>query len=220
MPFGLCLFEADWHQGVIGILAGRVREKTHRPTFAFARGNDTEQGTELKASGRSISGLHLRDALDLVSKRHPGLLLKFGGHAAAAGLTLLERDLPKFDAAFEQVARELLTPADLTRTIETDGTLEDGYFGIDTVRVLEGSIWGQHFPAPVFADTFRVIRQRVLKEKHLKLTLQKGQSRFEAIWFNHPDALPDQAELAFRLSINEYNGTQSVQLMVEGLAGA
>ncbi|MBY0340515.1 MAG: single-stranded-DNA-specific exonuclease RecJ [Rhodocyclaceae bacterium] len=210
----LSLYNPDWHQGVIGILAGRVREKTHRPTFAFARGNDGE----VKASGRSIPGLHLRDALDLVSKRHPGLLLKFGGHAAAAGLTLREEDFERFDAAFEQVARELLSPADLTRTIETDGTLEDGYFGIDTVRVLEGSIWGQHFPAPVFADTFRVIRQRVLKEKHLKLTLQKGQSRFEAIWFNHPDELPDQAELAFRLSINEYNGTQSVQLMVEGAA--
>jgi single-stranded-DNA-specific exonuclease len=210
----LSLYNPDWHQGVIGILAGRVREKTHRPTFAFARGNDGE----VKASGRSIPGLHLRDALDLVSKRHPGLLLKFGGHAAAAGLTIRENDLPQFDAAFEQVAKELLSPADLTRTIETDGTLEEGYYGIDTVRVLEGSIWGQHFPAPVFADTFRVIRQRVLKEKHLKLTLQKGQTRFEAIWFNHPDALPDQAELAFRLSINEYNGTQSVQLMVEGTA--
>ena len=211
----LSLYNPDWHQGVIGILAGRVREKTHRPTFAFARGNDGE----VKASGRSIPGLHLRDALDLVSKRHPGLLLKFGGHAAAAGLTVREDDFERFDAAFEQVAKELLSPADLTRTIETDGTLEDGYYGIDTVRVLEGSIWGQHFPAPVFADTFRVIRQRVLKEKHLKLTLQKGQSRFEAIWFNHPDELPDQAELAFRLSINEYNGTQSVQLMVEGAAG-
>jgi single-stranded-DNA-specific exonuclease len=211
----LSLYNPDWHQGVIGILAGRVREKTHRPTFAFARGNDGE----VKASGRSIPGLHLRDALDLVSKREPDLLLKFGGHAAAAGLTIRENDLPRFDAAFEQVAKELLSPADLTRTIETDGTLEEGYFGIDTVRVLEGSIWGQHFPAPVFADTFRVIRQRVLKEKHLKLTLQKGQTRFEAIWFNHPDALPDQAELAFRLSINEYNGTQSVQLMVEGVAG-
>ncbi|HEY1181979.1 MAG TPA: DHHA1 domain-containing protein, partial [Rhodocyclaceae bacterium] len=208
----LSLYDPNWHQGVIGILAGRVREKTHRPTFAFARGNEGE----VKASGRSIPGLHLRDALDLVSKRHPDLLLKFGGHAAAAGLTLREHDLERFDAAFEQVAKELLSPADLTRTIETDGTLEDGYYGIDTVRVLEGSIWGQHFPAPVFADTFRVIRQRVLKEKHLKLTLQKGQSRFEAIWFNHADALPDQTELAFRLSINEYNGTQSVQLMVEG----
>ncbi|MDE2598173.1 MAG: single-stranded-DNA-specific exonuclease RecJ [Rhodocyclaceae bacterium] len=211
----LSLYDPNWHQGVIGILAGRVREKTHRPTFAFAKGNEGE----VKASGRSIPGLHLRDALDLVSKRHPGLLLKFGGHAAAAGLTLREEELPRFDAAFEQVAKELLSPADLTRTIETDGTLEEGYYGIETVRVLDGSIWGQHFPAPVFADTFRVIRQRVLKEKHLKLTLQKGHSRFEAIWFNHPDALPDQAELAFRLSINEYNGTQSVQLMVEGVAG-
>ena len=211
----LSIYNPDWHQGVIGILAGRVREKTHRPTFAFARGYDGE----VKASGRSIPGLHLRDALDLVSKRHPNLLLKFGGHAAAAGLTLREDDLPRFDAAFEEVAQQLLTPADLTRTIETDGALEDGYYGIDTVRVIENSIWGQHFPAPVFTDTFRVLRQRVLKDKHLKLTLQKGQSRYEAIWFNHADALPDQTQLAFRLSINEYNGAQSVQLMVEGAAG-
>lgn len=211
----LSIYNPDWHQGVIGILAGRVREKTHRPTFAFARGNDGE----VKASGRSIPCLHLRDALDLVSKRHPNLLLKFGGHAAAAGLTLREDDLPRFDAAFEEVAQQLLTPADLTRTIETDGALEDGYYGIDTVRVIENSIWGQHFPAPVFTDTFRVLRQRVLKDKHLKLTLQKGQSRYEAIWFNHADALPDQTQLAFRLSINEFNGAQSVQLMVEGAAG-
>ncbi|HTJ96617.1 MAG TPA: single-stranded-DNA-specific exonuclease RecJ, partial [Rhodocyclaceae bacterium] len=205
----LTIYSPDWHQGVIGILAGRVREKTHRPTFAFARGNDGE----VKASGRSIPGLHLRDALDLVSKRHPGLLLKFGGHAAAAGLTLREDDLPKFEAAFEAAAQQLLTPADLTRTVETDGALESAYYGIDTVRLLEKEIWGQHFPAPVFADTFDVLRQRVLKEKHLKLTLQKGGSRFEAIWFNHADALPDQTQLAFRLGINEFNGTQSVQLM-------
>lgn len=208
----LSLYNPDWHQGVIGILAGRVREKTHRPTFAFARGNDGE----VKASGRSIPGLHLRDALDLVSKRHPGLLLKFGGHAAAAGLTLREADFERFDAAFETVAQELLSPADLTRTVETDGTLENGYYGIDTVRLLEREIWGQHFPPPIFADTFEVLRQRVLKEKHLRLTLQKNGSRYEAIWFNHADALPDRTELAFRLSINEYNGTQSVQLMIEG----
>ncbi|HTH94654.1 MAG TPA: single-stranded-DNA-specific exonuclease RecJ [Rhodocyclaceae bacterium] len=214
----LTLYDSGWHQGVIGILAGRVREKTHRPTFAFARANSDVADGELKASGRSIPGLHLRDALDLVSKRHPGLLLRFGGHAAAAGLTLRESDLPLFDSAFEKVAQELLTPADLTRTLETDGTLESGYYGIDTVRVLESAIWGQHFPVPLFSDTFRVMNQRVLKDKHLKLTLQKNGSRFDAIWFNHADPVPDEPQLAFRLAINEFNGMQSVQLMVEGVS--
>lgn len=214
----LTLYDPGWHQGVIGILAGRVREKTHRPTFAFARANSEIADGELKASGRSIPGLHLRDALDLVSKRHPGLLLRFGGHAAAAGLTLRESDLPLFDSAFEKVAQELLTPADLTRTLETDGALESGYYGIDTVRVLESAIWGQHFPVPLFSDTFRVMNQRVLKDKHLKLTLQKNGSRFDAIWFNHAAPVPDEPQLAFRLAINEFNGMQSVQLMVEGAA--
>lgn len=214
----LTLYDPGWHQGVIGILAGRVREKTHRPTFAFARANSEIADGELKASGRSIPGLHLRDALDLVSKRHPGLLLRFGGHAAAAGLTLRESDLTLFDSAFEKVAQELLTPADLTRTLETDGALESGYYGIDTVRVLESAIWGQHFPVPLFSDTFHVMNQRVLKDKHLKLTLQKNGSRFDAIWFNHADPVPDEPQLAFRLAINEFNGMQSVQLMVEGAA--
>lgn len=212
----LCLYQPDWHQGVIGILAGRVREKTHRPTFVFAQGNPGE----LKASGRSISGLHLRDALDLVSKRHPGLLIRFGGHAAAAGLTLREADLALFDKAFEQVARELLTPADLTRTVETDGELESAWFGIDTVKLLESQIWGQHFPPPLFNGTFRVLQQRVLKDKHLKLTLQKDRQRFDAIWFNHAEAMPDEGEFAFRLGINEFNGVQSVQLMIEGATPA
>jgi single-stranded-DNA-specific exonuclease len=133
-------------------------------------------------------------------------------------LTLLEKNLARFDAAFEKVAQQLLSAADLTRTLETDGVLEAGYYGIDTVRLLEDEIWGQHFPPPIFADTFQVLKQKILKEKHLKLTLQKGRSKFEAIWFNHADAIPDEAEFAFRLSINEFNGRQSVQLMIEALA--
>ncbi len=138
----LTLFDPAWHQGVIGILAGRVKEKLHRPTFAFARGN----AGELKASGRSIPGLHLRDALDLVAKRHPGMLLRFGGHAAAAGLTLKEDRLAEFEAAFEKVCRELLSPADLSRTLETDGPLESGYFSLDAVRLMQQEVWGQGFP--------------------------------------------------------------------------
>jgi single-stranded-DNA-specific exonuclease len=216
----ICLFDPAWHQGVIGILAGRVKEKLHRPTFAFARGNPDE----LKASGRSIPGLHLRDALDLVAKRHAGLLLRFGGHAAAAGLTLREDGLSEFETAFELVCRELLSPAQLTRTLETDGPLESGYFSLDAVRLMQQEVWGQAFPAPVFADSFDVLNQRILKDKHLKLKLQKGNQRFDAIQFNFADAsanpAPDRIRAAFRVDINEWNGTQTVQLMLEHFEAA
>jgi len=207
----LCLFDPGWHQGVIGILAGRIREKTHRPAFAFARGGDGE----LKASGRSIPGLHLRDALDLVAKRHPDLLLRFGGHAAAAGLTLHETRLDEFIQAFETVCHELIAPADLTRTLETDGPLESGYYSIDAARLLQQEVWGQAFPTPVFSDTFDVVQQRLLKEKHLKLRLKKGGLLFEAIQFNFSGSAPDRIHAAFRLDINEWNGNQTVQLLLE-----
>ena len=216
----LTLFDPGWHQGVIGILAGRVKEKLHRPTFAFARGN----ADELKASGRSISGLHLRDALDLVAKRHPGMLLRFGGHAAAAGLTLKADRLAEFESAFEKVCRERLSAAELTRTLETDGPLESGYFSLDVVRLMQQEVWGQSFPAPLFADSFEVLSQRVLKDKHLKLKLKKGAQRFDAIQFNFADVFaggaPDRIRAAFRVDINEWNGAQTVQLMLEHFEAA
>jgi single-stranded-DNA-specific exonuclease len=211
----LTLFDPAWHQGVIGILAGRLKERLHRPTFVFARGQENVAGGEIKGSGRSIPGLHLRDALDLVAKRHPALLLRFGGHAAAAGLTLREADLPLFESSFEQVARSLLAPADLTRTLETDGTLEAGYYGLAPARLLQEAVWGQGFPAPLFADEFEVVQQRLLKDKHLKLVLRKGQARFDAIRFNHPEQAPARIQAAFRLAINEWLGAASVQLIIE-----
>jgi single-stranded-DNA-specific exonuclease len=223
----ITLFDPDWHQGVIGILAGRIKEALHRPTFAFARSgepgagevkvgaDDTAVDSELKGSGRSIPGLHLRDALDLVAKRHPGLLLRFGGHAAAAGLTLNEDRLAEFEDAFETVCREMLSPAQLTRTLETDGELESGYYSIDAVRLMQQEVWGQAFPAPVFADTFDVIQQRILKDKHLKLKLQKGKLRFDAIQFNFADSAPGKIRAAFRIDINEWNGNSTVQLLLE-----
>ena len=212
----LTLYDPAWHQGVIGILASRVKDKLHRPVIAFARGNDGE----LKGSGRSIRGLHLRDALDLVSKQESGLLLRFGGHAAAAGLTLREESLARFEALFEQTVRDLIDPADLARTIETDGPLEAGRMSLESARLLEGEIWGQGFPAPVFSDDFAVDSQRILNDRHLKLTLRKGAARFDAIRFNFAEGAPDKVRAAYRLAVNEFNGVSSVQLVLEHLEPA
>jgi single-stranded-DNA-specific exonuclease len=212
----LVLFDPDWHQGVIGILAGRVKEQLHRPTFAFARGN----AGEIKGSGRSIPGLHLRDALDLVAKRRPQLLKRFGGHAAAAGLTLLEDDLAEFETEFEAVARELIAPEELHRTLVTDGALEAGYRGLDTARLLQDEIWGQGFPAPIFADIFEVESQKLLKDKHLKLALRQGKTRFAAIRFNCTESAPANIEAAYKLDINDWNGLSSVQLLIEDFRAA
>ncbi|MBI5921709.1 MAG: single-stranded-DNA-specific exonuclease RecJ [Betaproteobacteria bacterium] len=212
----LALFDPSWHQGVIGILASRIKDKLHRPTFAFAR----SQNGEVKGSGRAIPGLHLRDALDLIAKRHPGLLLRFGGHAAAAGVTLRETDLAYFAEAFEEISQNLLSPADLTRTLETDGALETGHMSLESAKLLQAQIWGQGFPAPLFADEFSVERQRILKDKHLKLTLSKNGVSFAAIQFNFAESVPQRIRAAYRLGLNEYNGLASVQLLLEHLEPA
>ena len=220
----LTLFDPSWHQGVIGILAGRIKEQLHRPTFAFARADSEDKSDDyrgdLRGSGRSIPGLHLRDALDLVSKRHPTLLKRFGGHAAAAGVTIAEADFAQFAEALETVTRELISPFDLTRTLVTDGELESAYCSLDSVRLMQAQVWGQGFAQPLFVDVFNVDRQRILKEAHLKLDLVKGASRFEAIRFNFADVVPDRIRAAYRLSINEFNGRQSVQLMLEHIEPA
>ena len=215
---GICLFDPDWHQGVIGILASRIKDKLHRPVFAFARGDSETADGELKGSGRSIPGLHLRDALDLVSKRAPGLLLRFGGHAMAAGATIREADLTRFRELFAQIADELLSPADLTRTLETDGNLEDSFISINTARMLDNEIWGQGFPAPIFDDEFVVESQRILKDKHLKMRLRKGELRLDAIQFNFSESPAPRIRAAYRLAINDFNGVQTPQLMVEHIA--
>jgi single-stranded-DNA-specific exonuclease len=207
----LSLYDPAWHQGVIGILASRVKDKLHRPVIAFAKGNEGE----IKGSGRSIPGLHLRDALDLVSKQAPDLLLRFGGHAMAAGLTIREGDFARFEALFEEIVRKLIDPADLTRSIETDGPLEAGYMSLESARLIEREIWGQGFPAPIFSDEFAVESQRVLKDRHLKLTLRKGAARFDAIQFNFAAGAPASVRAAYRLAVNEFNGVAGVQLMLE-----
>jgi single-stranded-DNA-specific exonuclease len=209
----ITLFNPTWHQGVIGIVAGRLKEKFHRPSFTFALADDS--GHTVKGSGRSIPGFHLRDALDLVSKREPGLIAKFGGHAMAAGLTIATNDLPRFTAAFERVGREWLTQDVLARTVETDGDLEDAYFTPQFVEMIDAAVWGQGFPAPVFSGEFDVMSQALVKDKHLKLQLMRGRQRFNAIWFNHTEPLPARTVVAYRLSADTWNGVSRVQLIVE-----
>ncbi|MGF6369174.1 single-stranded-DNA-specific exonuclease [Paraburkholderia sp. RAU6.4a] len=212
----ITLFNPGWHQGVIGIVAGRLKEKFHRPSFTFAPADDT--GVLVKGSGRSIAGFHLRDALDLISKREPDLIVKFGGHAMAAGLTIAAADVPRFTAAFEAVGREWLSAQALARTIETDGELEDAYFTPQFVEMLDAAVWGQGFPAPVFSGEFEVASQALVKDKHLKLQLLRGRQRFNAIWFNHTDTLPARTTVAYRLASDTWNGVSRVQLIVEHAA--
>ncbi|RJG21083.1 single-stranded-DNA-specific exonuclease RecJ [Massilia cavernae] len=207
----ICVFDEGWHQGVIGIVASRLKEKFFRPTITFAPGSDGW----LKGSGRSIPGFHLRDALDLVSKRAPSLIDKFGGHAMAAGLTIRAEAFEAFCEAFEAVGRALLNEQQLERVIETDGPLEDAYYTTQFIELMDGQVWGQGFAPPVFCDEFRVVSQRILKERHLKLLLERNGQRYDAIWFGHTAAVGERARVAFRLDANEYNGVTRVQLMVE-----
>lgn len=207
----LSLFDPAWHQGVVGIVAGRMKDRFHRPVIAFARANPGE----IRGSGRSIPALHLRDALDRVAVLHPGLILKFGGHAAAAGLTLRESDFGRFQRAFEDTARSLLTPADLERVIETDGALAARDLTPETINLLSAPVWGQGFPAPRFCDEFEVAAQRVVGERHLKLTLARGGKSIEAIRFNCMEAAPPRIRAVYQPTLNEYNGRTSVQLNIE-----
>ncbi|AMM13582.1 single-stranded-DNA-specific exonuclease RecJ [Burkholderia sp. PAMC 28687] len=209
----LTLFNPTWHQGVIGIVAGRLKERFHRPSFTFAHADDS--GVLSKGSGRSIAGFHLRDAVDLISKREPGMIVKFGGHAMAAGMTIVTADIPRFTAAFEAVGREWLTTDALSRVVETDGELEDAYFTPQFVELIDNAVWGQGFPAPVFSGEFEVASQALVKDKHLKLQLRRGQQRFNAIWFNHTDTLPNRTVVAYRLVSDTWNGVARVQMIVE-----
>jgi single-stranded-DNA-specific exonuclease len=209
--YSLTLFDPSWHQGVVGILAARIKDRRHRPVIAFATGT----AGELKGSGRSIAGLHLRDALDLVAKRAPGLILRFGGHAAAAGLTIRAENLAQFSELFERTVRGLLAESDLARSTETDGSLESAYMNLDTIRMLEHQVWGQGFPQPLFCDRFAVASQRVVGEKHLKLRLQRDGKSYDAIRFNSLAPAGAAIRAAYRLAVNEYNGVQRVQLIVE-----
>jgi single-stranded-DNA-specific exonuclease len=207
----ICVYDESWHQGVIGIVASRLKERFYRPTITFAPAGDGL----IKGSGRSIPGFHLRDALDLVSKRAPGVIDKFGGHAMAAGLSMRAEAFEHFCAAFEAVGQAWLSESQLERVVETDGPLEDNCYTTQFIELLDGQVWGQGFAPPVFCDEFRVLSQRILKDRHLKLMLEKKGVRYDAIWFGHTDALGERARVAFRLDANEYNGVTRVQLLVE-----
>jgi len=209
---GSSFFNPDWHEGVVGILASRLKDRLHLPVICFAR---SAAGGLLKGSGRSVPALHLRDCLDLVSKRAPGLILRFGGHAMAAGLTIGEADYARFVETFERTLEELLPLPARQRVIETDGGLEAEHFTLNTARILEAEIWGQGFPQPLFCDNFAVENQRVVGERHLKLQLQKDGKRYEAMRFGSLDPLPARVRAAYRLAVNEFNGLKSVQLNVE-----
>ncbi len=211
-PPALALFDAEFHEGVVGIVAARLQDRVHRPTFVFARGQDGL----LKGSGRSIPGFHLRDALDLVSKRHPGVLRRFGGHAMAAGATLAESDLPTFAQGLQQVAREWLDAATLSRTLLTDGPLDPAQFAPATVRELDAQVWGQAFEPPVFCDEVEVVSQRLVGERHMKLSVRHAGALRDAIWFGRSEPLAARVRLAYRLSLDEYNGRERVQMVVEG----
>jgi len=211
--YSLSLYDETWHQGVVGILAARLRERYNRPVIAFAPGSNGEA----KGSGRSIPGLHLRDALDLVSKRHPGLILRFGGHAAAAGLTVRSADMAAFETAFEQTVRELLTPADLERVIETDGGLDPDDVSLPFAELLAEQVWGQGFAPPSFLGEFEVVEQKIVGGRHLKLRLRRiaAEPVFNAILFGREAPLPSRVSTVYRVQVNEFNGMRSVQLVLD-----
>ncbi|MBY0574297.1 MAG: single-stranded-DNA-specific exonuclease RecJ [Undibacterium sp.] len=212
----ITVFDESWHQGVIGIVASRLKDKFYRPTITFAPG---DEGL-IKGSGRSIPGFHLRDALDLVSKHAPNIIQKFGGHAMAAGLTLRFEDFPAFQAAFEAVGKSWLSHTQLERIVETDGALEEAYYTTDFIALLATQVWGQGFAPPLFCDEFKLVSQRILKERHLKLLLEKNGQRYDAIWFGHTESFGGNVKVAFRLDANEYNGVTKVQLLVEHIEAA
>ncbi|WP_404369321.1 single-stranded-DNA-specific exonuclease RecJ [Marinobacter sp.] len=224
LPWGLALYDPDWHQGVIGILAARLREQTHRPVIAFAPGED---GLELKGSARSIPGLHIRDVLTVVDARHPGLLKKYGGHAMAAGMTIAPDSLERFSVAFDEAVRAAVTAEDLEAAIVTDGPLSAAELTLETAALLRrAGPWGQHFPEPLFDGTFEVIRQRIVGENHLKLVLRptEGGEIIDAIAFNTGPAVPDftrtGARVVYKPDANTFRGRTSLQLLIDYLEPA
>ncbi len=218
-PAAISVFGPEFHEGVVGIVASRIKERFHRPTFVFAASGAPGKSHELKGSGRSIPGFHLRDALDLVAKRHPGVLLRFGGHAMAAGCTIAREKFEVFERALAEVAREWLDAATLTRRLDTDGPLAAEYLRVDLVDTLHHEVWGQGFAPPTFSEEMEVVSQRLVGEKHLALKLRHRGQPVDGMWFSHTEPLPRRATLAFRLDADEWQGVRRVRFLVEGMAG-
>ncbi|WP_423811378.1 single-stranded-DNA-specific exonuclease RecJ [Pseudohongiella acticola] len=226
MPAALCLYDAQWHQGVVGILASRVKEQFHRPVIVFADADSSgDDCTEVKGSARSVPGLHIRDLLDQIAAQHPGLISRFGGHAMAAGLSLDKSRLDDFEAAFVSAARQLLDADALQKRMLTDGAIEAPQMRLETAEMLrEAGPWGQGFPEPLFDGEFELVSQRIVGEKHLKMTLLPLHSRdlLDAIAFNIDTSIwPDQGitrvHLVYKLDVNEFRGQRQLQLLVEHL---
>ena len=215
-PSAISVFDPDFHEGVVGIVASRIKDKLHRPTFVFAASAAPGREHELKGSGRSIPGFHLRDALDLVAKRHPGVLLKFGGHAMAAGCSIPRSHFETFSQALAQVADEWLDAATLTRRLDTDGPLAPEYRRTDVVDTLHREVWGQGFAPPTFSEELEIVSQRLVGEKHLALKLKHQGDAVDGIWFGHTEPLPKRVKLAFRLDADEWQGVRRVRFLVEG----
>ena len=214
-PPAIAIFDPEFHEGVVGIVASRIKDKLHRPTFVFAASQAPGKAHELKGSGRSIPGFHLRDALDLVAKRCPDVLLRFGGHAMAAGCTIDESQFEAFEFALQQVAREWLDAATLTRRLDTDGPLPPEYRRADVVDTLHQAVWGQGFAAPTFSEEVEVVSQRLVGEKHLSIKLKHRGQPVDAMWFGHTEQLPERVMLAFRLDADEWQGVKRVRFLVE-----
>jgi len=218
-PPAICVFDPDFNEGVVGIVAARIKDKFHRPSFVFAASQAPGKEHELKGSGRSIAGFHLRDALDLVAKRYPGVLLRFGGHAMAAGCTISEEHLDTFEQALSEVAHEWLDEATLQRRLATDGPLAPEYRRVDLVDTLHKEVWGQGFATPTFSEEVEVLSQRIVGEKHLALKLKHQGEAVDGIWFGHTDPLPAKVTMAFRLDADEFNGVRRVKFFVEAVQG-
>jgi len=217
-PSAISVFDPDFHEGVVGIVASRLKDQWHRPTFVFAPSGAEGKAHELKGSGRSIAGFHLRDALDLVAKQHPDVLLRFGGHAMAAGCTIDEDNFELFDAAFQKVASDWLDKETLQRRLLTDGSLPAAECRVDVAESLNREVWGQGFLPPIFCDTVEVVSQRIVGEKHLALKLKHQGVAVEGIWFNRMEPLESPATLAYRLEADEWQGVKRVKWMVEASA--
>lgn len=215
-PAAISVFGADFHEGVVGIVASRIKDRFHRPTFVFAASGAAGKENELKGSGRSIPGFHLRDALDLVAKRHPGVLLRFGGHAMAAGCTVAREQFPTFEKALAEVAQEWLDAATLTRRLDTDGPLAPEYLRVDLVDTLHREVWGQGFAPPTFSEEVEVLSQRLVGEKHLALKLRHQGKPVDGMWFGHTEPLPPRVLIAFRLDADEWQGVRRVRFLLEG----